>query len=60
MGTGLVVRYQRKGKVYDDCRKVRALGCEPESEAMQAGYKVLDEHRLERGYRSVFLYIKKC
>ena len=27
----------------------RALGCEPESEAMQAGYKVLDQHRLETG-----------
>lgn len=28
---------------------LRALGCEPESEAMQAGYKVLDQHRLETG-----------
>ena len=28
---------------------LRALGCEPESEAMQAGYKVLDQHRLENG-----------
>ncbi|MBR6090844.1 MAG: hypothetical protein IKP86_12985 [Anaerolineaceae bacterium] len=28
---------------------LRALGCSPESEAMQAGYKVLDQHRLENG-----------
>ena len=28
---------------------LRALGCQPESEAMQAGYKVLDRHRLENG-----------
>ena len=28
---------------------VRVLGCEPGSEAMQAGYQVLDEHRLENG-----------
>ena len=28
---------------------LRALGCEPKSEAMQAGYKVLDQHRLENG-----------
>ena len=28
---------------------LRVLGCEPESEAMQAGYKVLDGHRLENG-----------
>ena len=28
---------------------LRALGCEPESEAMQVGYKVLDRHRLENG-----------
>ena len=28
---------------------LRTLGCEPESEAMQAGYKVLDQHRLENG-----------
>ena len=28
---------------------LRALGCAPESEAMQAGYKVLDQHRLENG-----------
>ena len=28
---------------------LRALGCEPESEAMQAGYKVLNQHRLENG-----------
>ena len=28
---------------------LRILGCEPESEAMQAGYKVLDQHRLENG-----------
>ena len=28
---------------------LRVLGCEPDSEAMQAGYKVLDQHRLENG-----------
>ena len=28
---------------------LRVLGCEPTSEAMQAGYKVLDQHRLENG-----------
>ncbi len=28
---------------------LRVLGCEPESEAMQAGYKVLNRHRLENG-----------
>ncbi len=28
---------------------LRVLGCPPESEAMQAGYKVLDQHRLENG-----------
>ena len=28
---------------------LRALGCDPESEAMQAGYSVLDRHRLENG-----------
>ena len=28
---------------------LRALGCEPESEAMQAGYKVQNQHRLENG-----------
>ena len=28
---------------------LRALGCAPESEAMQAGYSVLDRHRLENG-----------
>ena len=28
---------------------LRVLGCEPKSEAMQAGYKVLDQHRLENG-----------
>ena len=28
---------------------LRTLGCVPESEAMQAGYKVLDQHRLENG-----------
>ena len=28
---------------------LRVLGCGPESEAMQAGYKVLDQHRLENG-----------
>ena len=28
---------------------LRALGCESESEAMQAGYSVLDRHRLENG-----------
>ena len=28
---------------------LRTLGCEPESEAMQTGYKVLDQHRLENG-----------
>ena len=28
---------------------LRKLGCSPESEAMQAGYKVLDQHRLENG-----------
>ena len=28
---------------------LRALGCSPESEAMQAGYRVLDQHRLENG-----------
>ena len=25
------------------------LGCAPDSEAMQAGYKVLDQHRLANG-----------
>ena len=28
---------------------LRVLGCTPESEAMQAGYKVLDQHRLANG-----------
>ena len=28
---------------------LRVLGCAPESEAMQAGYSVLDKHRLENG-----------
>ena len=28
---------------------LKVLGCEPESEAMQAGYRVLDQHRLENG-----------
>ena len=28
---------------------LRVLGCEPGSGAMQAGYKVLDEHKLENG-----------
>ena len=28
---------------------LRVLGCPPESEAMQAGYSVLDRHRLENG-----------
>ena len=28
---------------------LRALGCAPESEAMQAGYSVLDRHRLDNG-----------
>ena len=28
---------------------LRVLGCEPGSEAMQAGKKVLDKHRLENG-----------
>ena len=28
---------------------LRVLGCAPESEAMQAGYKVLNQHRLENG-----------
>ena len=28
---------------------LRVLGCEPDCEAMQAGYKVLDEHKLENG-----------
>ncbi len=28
---------------------LRALGCAPESEAMQAGYNVLNQHRLENG-----------
>ena len=28
---------------------LRVLGCAPESEAMQAGYRVLDQHRLENG-----------
>ena len=28
---------------------LRALGCEPSSEAMQEGYRVLDEHKLENG-----------
>ena len=28
---------------------LRVLGCAPESEAMQAGYSVLDRHRLENG-----------
>lgn len=28
---------------------LRVLGCDPESEAMQAGYGVLDQHRLENG-----------
>ena len=28
---------------------LRVLGCQPDSEAMQAGYKVLDQHRTENG-----------
>ena len=28
---------------------LRVLGCDPESEAMQAGYKVLDEHKTDNG-----------
>ena len=28
---------------------LRILGCQPDSEAMQAGYKVLDQHRLDNG-----------
>ena len=28
---------------------LRVLGCAPESEAMRAGYKVLDQHRLDNG-----------
>ena len=28
---------------------LRVLGCPPDSEAMQAGYKVLDQHRTENG-----------
>ena len=28
---------------------LKVLGCPPESEAMQAGYKVLNQHRLENG-----------
>ncbi|MBO4635535.1 MAG: hypothetical protein J5685_00135 [Clostridiales bacterium] len=28
---------------------LKVLGCDPDSEAMQAGYKVLDRHRLENG-----------
>lgn len=28
---------------------LRVLGCDPKSEAMQAGYEVLDRHRLENG-----------
>ena len=28
---------------------LRVLGCEPDCEGMQAGYKVLDEHKLENG-----------
>ena len=28
---------------------LRVLGCRPDSEAMQAGYKVLDQHRAENG-----------
>lgn len=28
---------------------LRVLGCEPESEAMQAGYKILDEHKTDNG-----------
>lgn len=28
---------------------LRVLGCSPDSEAMQAGYKVLDQHRTENG-----------
>jgi hypothetical protein len=28
---------------------LRVLGCKPKSKAMQAGYKVLDQHRLENG-----------
>ena len=28
---------------------LKVLGCAPESEAMRAGYKVLDQHRLENG-----------
>ena len=28
---------------------LRVLGCTPDSEAMQAGYRVLDQHRLENG-----------
>ena len=28
---------------------LHVLGCTPDSEAMQAGYRVLDQHRLENG-----------
>ncbi|MBR4145935.1 MAG: hypothetical protein IKU06_10835 [Lachnospiraceae bacterium] len=28
---------------------LRVLGCDPKSEAMQAGYKVLDQHKLDNG-----------
>ena len=28
---------------------LKVLGCAADSEAMQAGYKVLDQHRLENG-----------
>ena len=28
---------------------LRVLGCKPDSEAMQTGYRVLDQHRLENG-----------
>ena len=28
---------------------LRVLGCTTDSEAMQAGYRVLDQHRLENG-----------
>ena len=28
---------------------LRALGCDPESEAMQGGYKVINQHKLENG-----------
>ena len=28
---------------------LRGLGCKPASKAMQAGYKVLDEHKTENG-----------